>query len=78
VEVAALGVPHPDLGEELVAVVVHRPGTDAPTPDALAAHVTGTLAYFAIPTRWDIRAEPLPTLAGEKVDKKRLVREFGS
>ncbi|MBJ7385314.1 MAG: acyl--CoA ligase [Mycolicibacterium sp.] len=77
VEVAALGVPHPDLGEELVAVVVHRPDTGAPTPDALAAHVTGTLSYFAIPTRWEIRTEPLPTLAGEKVDKKRLVREFG-
>jgi hypothetical protein len=39
--------------------------------------VTGTLSYFAIPTRWEIRTEPLPTLAGEKVDKKRLVREFG-
>lgn len=77
VEVAALGVPHPDLGEELVAVVVHRPDTGAPTPDALAAHVTGALSYFAIPTRWEIRSEPLPTLAGEKVDKKRLVREFG-
>lgn len=77
VEVAALGVPHPDLGEELVAVVVHRPDTGAPTPDDLAAHVTGTLSYFAIPTRWEIRTEPLPTLAGEKVDKKRLVREFG-
>ncbi|MFC7677101.1 class I adenylate-forming enzyme family protein [Mycolicibacterium sp. GCM10028919] len=77
VEVAALGVPHPDLGEELVAVVVHRPDTGAPTPDDLAAHVNGTLSYFAIPTRWEIRTEPLPTLAGEKVDKKRLVREFG-
>jgi hypothetical protein len=34
------------------------------------------VAYFAIPTRWVIRAEPLPTLAGEKVDKKNLAAEF--
>ncbi len=26
VEVAAIGLPHPDLGEELAAVVVHRAG----------------------------------------------------
>lgn len=77
VEVAALGVPHPDLGEELVAVVVHR--ADSPVDaDDLRDHVTGVLSYFAIPTRWDIRTEPLPTLAGEKVDKKALASAFSS
>ena len=76
VEVAALGVPHPDLGEELVAVVVHRAGVAPPTPAELAAHVTGALSSFAIPSRWEIRADPLPTLAGEKVDKKALARTF--
>jgi long-chain acyl-CoA synthetase len=74
VEVAAMGIPHPDLGEELVAVVVHR--GDAPTPDALVEHVAGTLSYFSIPTRWEIRTDPLPTLAGEKVDKKSLASAF--
>lgn len=76
VEVAALGVPHPDLGEELVAVVVHRADGPAPTPDGLRAHVEGTLSYFAVPTRWEIRTAPLPTLAGEKVDKRSLARLF--
>ena len=75
VEVAALGVPHPDLGEELVAVVVGRAETGL-TADELRQHVTGMLSYFAIPTRWEIRADPLPTLAGEKVDKKALARSF--
>lgn len=78
VEVAALGVPHPDLGEELVAVVVHRADRPAPTAEGLVSHVTGTLSYFAVPTRWEIRTEPLPTLAGEKVDKKTLARAFGT
>ncbi len=76
VEVAALGIPHPDLGEELVAVVVHQADAAPPTSDELTAHVTGVLSYFAIPTRWQIRSHPLPTLAGEKVDKKSLAASF--
>jgi long-chain acyl-CoA synthetase len=76
VEVAALGIPHPDLGEELVAVVVHQADAEAPTADELAGHVSGVLSYFAIPTRWEIRAQALPTLAGEKVDKKSLAASF--
>lgn len=78
VEVAALGIPHPDLGEELVAVVVHQADATPPTSEDLVRHVTGALSYFAIPTRWEIRAQPLPTLAGEKVDKKSLARSFSA
>ncbi|MCV7133718.1 acyl--CoA ligase [Mycobacterium hodleri] len=78
VEVAALGVPHPDLGEELVAVVVHQADAEPPTAAELAGHVAGVLSYFAIPTRWEIRAQPLPTLAGEKVDKKTLAASFAA
>ncbi len=76
VEVAALGISHPDLGEELVAVVVHQAGGEPPSAEDLTAHVAGVLSYFAIPTRWEVRAEPLPTLAGEKVDKKSLATSF--
>ena len=76
VEVAALGLPHPDLGEELVAVVVHRADSEPPTADELTAHVTGVLSYFAVPTRWEIRTAALPTLAAEKVDKRSLARDF--
>lgn len=75
-EVAALGIPHPDLGEELVAVVVHQAGAEPPSVEELTAHVSGVLSYFAVPTRWEVRAEPLPTLAGEKVDKKSLAVSF--
>ena len=78
VEVAALGIPHAELGEELVAVVVYRPGVAPPTAEVLISHVTGVLSYFAIPTRWEIRLEPLPTLAGDKVDKKTLARSLGA
>jgi long-chain acyl-CoA synthetase len=76
VEAAAIGLAHPDLGEELAAIVVHRPGARPPTEKDLTRHMQTEVAYFAIPTRWVIRAEPLPTLAGEKVDKKNLAAEF--
>ena len=58
--------------------MVHRAGVRAPTEEELTAHLKGVLAYFAIPTRWQIREHPLPTVAGEKVDKKGLAAEFGT
>lgn len=76
VEAAAVGLPHPDLGEELAAVVVHRPGGRVPTEDELAAHMHAEVGYFAVPTRWIIREHPLPTVGTEKVDKRRLATEF--
>jgi acyl-CoA synthetase (AMP-forming)/AMP-acid ligase II len=75
-EAAAIGLPHPDLGEELAAVVVYRPGGRVPTEAELVAHMAGEVAYFAVPTRWQIRGEPLPTVGTEKVDKKSLHAEF--
>ena len=77
VEAAAIGLPHPELGEELAAVVVHRPGGPVPTEEELTAHMAGEVAYFAVPTRWCIRSEPLPTVGTEKVDKRGLAAEFG-
>jgi long-chain acyl-CoA synthetase len=76
IEAAALGLPHPDLGEELAAVVVYRDGAPPPTDDDLRRHLAGVVSSFAVPTRWLIRTEPLPTLAGEKVDKRTLAAEF--
>ena len=77
VEAAAIGLPHPDLGEELAAVVVYRHGGRVPTEDELTEHMRGEVAYFAVPTRWLIRTEPLPTIGTEKLDKKLLTTEFG-
>jgi acyl-CoA synthetase (AMP-forming)/AMP-acid ligase II len=76
VEAAAIGLPHPDLGEELAAVIVYRRAGRAPTEDELTAHMHAEVAYFAVPTRWVIRDQPLPTVGTEKVDKRRLATEF--
>jgi acyl-CoA synthetase (AMP-forming)/AMP-acid ligase II len=73
-EAAAFGIPHDDLGEELAAVV--RYSGDAPTPDELRTFLRERLAYFEVPTAWRISPDPLPTLAGEKIDKKTLKATF--
>jgi long-chain acyl-CoA synthetase len=68
-EAAVLALPHPDLGEEVAAVVVIK-GTV--TPRELAAFLRDRLAYFEVPSRWWLRAKELPTTAYGKPDKKLL------
>ncbi|MPV90570.1 AMP-binding protein [Georgenia ruanii] len=75
VEAAVFGVPHEDLGETLVAAITHRAGVPV-TPEELREHCRATLAYFEVPAMWAIDDEPLPTLAGEKIDKKAVRDAF--
>jgi long-chain acyl-CoA synthetase len=48
-EVAVLGLAHPDLAEEVCAVVVTRPHISL-SSDALATFLKGQLAYYQVPT----------------------------
>jgi acyl-CoA synthetase (AMP-forming)/AMP-acid ligase II len=75
IEAAVFGVPHDDLGEELVAAITYRAGEPVGEDD-LRAHCAGALAYFEIPTLWQIGDDPLPTLAGEKLDKEAIRAAF--
>jgi long-chain acyl-CoA synthetase len=74
---AVIGVPHPDLGEEVGAVVVLRPGLAA-SPDELVAHLAHRVARFEVPSHWWFRTDPLPENATGKVDKPALRRQFPS
>ena len=72
---AAIGVPHPVLGEEVGAVVVLRPGTDVGA-DELARFVRERLAAFNVPSRFWFRAQPLPRNPAGKVLKRELRTEL--
>ncbi|MGB3069324.1 MAG: class I adenylate-forming enzyme family protein [Ottowia sp.] len=70
-EVAVVGLPHSDLGEEVAAAVVIRPGSSV-TADELKAHAASQLARFEVPSRWWLRQEPLPTNPTGKVLKREV------
>lgn len=74
-EASVIGLPHDDLGEEVAAAVVFKPGCSA-TEAELSAFVGDALAYFQVPTKWWLRAHPLPTNAAGKVLKTELRSTF--
>ena len=70
VESAVIGVPHPDFGEAVSAVVVRAPGA-ALDEAAVIAAVRAHLASFKVPKRvWF--APSLPRNAMGKVQKNAL------
>ncbi|HJQ44210.1 MAG TPA: class I adenylate-forming enzyme family protein [Jatrophihabitantaceae bacterium] len=68
-ECAVFGVDHPDLGQEVAAVVV----PSAPvTEDELRTFVAERLAYYKVPSRWRITDKPLERTATGKVVRRKL------
>jgi malonyl-CoA/methylmalonyl-CoA synthetase len=70
VESAVVGVPHPDFGEAVTAVVVKQKGA-ALDEAAVVAHVKGQLANFKVPKRV-VFVDDLPRNAMGKVQKNIL------
>ncbi|MGW5451055.1 class I adenylate-forming enzyme family protein [Nocardia sp. NPDC003979] len=67
---AVFGVAHPDLGQEVAAVVVAEPG--AVDENELRDYLAARLAYFKVPARWRITSDPLPRNATGKVTRRDL------
>jgi malonyl-CoA/methylmalonyl-CoA synthetase len=72
VESAVIGVPHPDFGEAVAAVVVGKPGGEV-DGERIVGELRGKIANFKVPKRvWIV--DDLPRNAMGKV-QKNLLRE---
>ena len=74
VEAAALGIPHPMLGQAVVAVV--KPLCDDFNESELIARCKQHLPNFMVPLRVIVRRDDLPRNPNGKIDRKSLVEEF--
>ena len=74
-ESAVVGVPHPDFGEAVTAVLVPRPGVPAPTEAEVIAWLKSRLANFKVPKRVFL-VEELPRNTMGKVQKNVLRERY--
>ncbi|WP_374413673.1 AMP-binding protein [Novosphingobium colocasiae] len=75
-EAAVVGVPHPDFGEAVIAVVVSRTGQTV-DGDAIVAALREKIAAFKTPKRV-IVVDQLPRNAMGKVEKAALRRHYAA
>ncbi|MEW5879087.1 MAG: malonyl-CoA synthase [Pseudomonadota bacterium] len=73
-ESAVIGLPHPDFGEAVAAVIVARPGATVDAAQVIAA-LKGRIANYKVPKRvWIV--DELPRNAMGKVQKNRLRERY--
>ena len=73
-ESAVIGIPHPDFGEAVMAVVVLKPGSKLDGA-AITAELKSKIANFKVPKRVEVVSE-LPRNAMGKVQKNVLRQQY--
>jgi long-chain acyl-CoA synthetase len=73
-EAAVYGVPHPDLGEEIAAVVLPKEGASI-DPEEIKAFVKERVAPYKYPRIVTVACEPLPKSGSGKILKKEIRKQ---
>jgi acyl-CoA ligase (AMP-forming) (exosortase A-associated) len=74
-EAAALGIPHPVLGQAIVVVATARQGVRLDV-EALLAECRQRLPAFMVPARVTVREGSLPRNPNGKIDRKLMAQEM--
>jgi bile acid-coenzyme A ligase len=73
-DVVVIGLPDPEWGHRVHAVVQPVEGVPAPTPDELRAHCKARLASYKVPKTYEV-VERIPRSAAGKVNRSSLIEE---
>ncbi len=74
-EAAAIGIPHPVLGQTIVVIATPREGTNLDTNELLTACKLN-LPAFMLPSQIILREDNLPRNPNGKIDRKLLAQEI--
>jgi acyl-CoA synthetase (AMP-forming)/AMP-acid ligase II len=75
-DVAVIGLPDPDWGEAVTAVIIAAGGEGAPSLDELRAFARSRLAGYKVPRRLEVVAT-IPRTASGKIIKHQLKADLG-
>jgi long-chain acyl-CoA synthetase len=72
---AVIGIPHPQWGETIHAVIVVKPGTAVEAADVIA-FCKERIGHYKCPRSVDVRTDPLPISGAGKILKRELRAPF--